>query len=79
MNKGFFVISDYVYTECWDDVKIIFNYFRPTYIEFRHWENDKWYFYGESNQFDKVVEGDKIPEYTIEILKDGRTNLNRVK
>lgn len=48
MNKGFIKISNHVYHELWDDIYILFKDFRPTHIEFRHWENDIWYFYGES-------------------------------
>ena len=65
MKKGIIKISDGLYKDNWEDISVIFKDFRPTHIEFRHWENNVWYFYGESEKFDKVKEGDPIPFYDV--------------
>lgn len=65
MKKGIIRISKEVYNECWPVIADIFKDFRPTYIEFRHWENDIWYFYGTSERFEEVEEGFQIPFYEV--------------
>lgn len=49
----------------WGSIYILFKDFRPNHIEFRHWENNKWYFYGESDLFDEVKEGEVVPQYDV--------------
>ena len=63
MNKGFIKITDPIYKQHWNMVAKIMKDFRPFHIEFRPYENDVWYFYGESKKFDHVEEGELIPEY----------------
>ena len=63
MNKGFIKISDVLYRNEWEMVSLLFKYFRPTHIEFKHWENDVWVLYGESGLFEELKEGEKIPQY----------------
>jgi hypothetical protein len=63
MRKGFFKISNSAYTEMWEYLHLIFKDFRPTHIEFRHWENNVWYLHGVSEKFDELKEGDVVPQY----------------
>jgi hypothetical protein len=65
MNKGFIKISDILYREEWDKFYIFMKDFRPTHIEFRHWENDIWYMYGVSAKFKPVKEGEDVPQYDV--------------
>jgi len=65
MNKGLVKISNELYVNDWDRIYFFMKDFRPTYIEFRHWENDIWYIYGISKMFDELKEGDAIPQYDI--------------
>lgn len=73
MRKGFIKIAGVLYKERWEDLYIIFKDFRPTHIEFRHWENDMWYIYGENKFFDELKEGQPVPQYDVLMtrLKDG--------
>lgn len=66
MAKGIIKINHEIYLNDWDVICIIFKNFRPTHIVFRHWENDMWYFYGESEMFEALKEGEKIPEYDVQ-------------
>lgn len=70
MKKGFVRITDFLYKNDYEAVKILFSNFRPTYIEFRYWENDVWYLYGESELFEELKEGQLIPEYSFIIDTD---------
>jgi len=63
MNRGLIKVTDQVLNHHWDLFRLIFKDFRPTHIEFRHWEGDLWYYYGVSKLFDEVKEGEIIPEY----------------
>jgi hypothetical protein len=65
VKKGYVKISNDVYTKDWDFISGVFKYFRPTHIEFRHWENDIWYIYGESLLFKDLAEGEEVPLYNI--------------
>lgn len=65
MKRGIIKISDTLYKKEWPLISEIFKYFRPTHIEFRHLENDIWHLFGESDLFDEVVEGEKVPEYEV--------------
>ena len=65
MNKGYIVVSDRFYKNDYDVLSAIFLEMRPTHIEFRHWENNEWYIYGESEMFEPVAEGDAIPRYEV--------------
>ena len=65
MKKGFIKITDFLYKKEYAVISQIFTDFRPTHIEFRHWENDVWYIYGESECFDEVIEGEVIPQYEV--------------
>lgn len=65
MNKGFIKISDVLYRNEWPVVSLLFKYFRPTHIEFRHWGNDVWVLYGESSLFEELKEGEKVPQYDV--------------
>lgn len=69
MRKGFIKMTDQLYKENWKDIYIFFKDFRPTHIEFRHWENDIWYFYGESELFDIIKEGMQIPQYEVMLTR----------
>lgn len=73
MNKGIIKITDILYKENYDEISGIFKYFKPTHIDFRHWENDIWYFYGISDFFEKTKKGDDIPFYTVEINTENKT------
>jgi len=63
MKKGYIKITDVLIKQLWSDIYVIFKHFRPTHIELRHWENDIWYFYGESELFDELKEGEVVPQY----------------
>lgn len=65
MNKGLVKISNELYVNDWKRLYIFMKDFRPTHIEFRHWENDTWYMYGVSEMFDKLKEGDAVPQYDV--------------
>lgn len=68
MNKGFIKISNQLYTESWSYFYIFMKDFRPTHIEFRHWENDIWYMYGVSDKFRPLKEGEAVPQYDVEFI-----------
>jgi len=70
MNKGLIKVTDQVLKSHWDKFRLIFKDFRPTHIELRHWENDLWYYFGVSDKFDEVKEGELIPEYIVIIKTD---------
>jgi len=70
MNRGVIKISDVLIRNDWDDISGFMKDFRPTHIEFRHWENDIWYFYGVSKKFDPLKEGDAVPEYLMSFMWD---------
>lgn len=65
MNKGLIKITNDLYVNNWALLHVIMKDFRPTHIEFRHWENDIWYIYGVSDMFDELKEGDAVPEYRV--------------
>jgi len=75
MNKGLIKISDVMYKQDWHILYIFMKDFRPTHIEFRHWENDIWYMYGVSDHFDVLKEGDLVPQYDIVFTKQGNGSL----
>jgi hypothetical protein len=70
MKKGYFKITNDLVVGCWVHISSIFKDFRPVHIEFRYWENDLWYFYGISDLFDEILEGEEVPEYKIEMTRD---------
>lgn len=63
MKKGFIKITDTLYKNSWDIVYLIFKDFKPSHIEFRHWDNNIWVFYGESEYFKELKEGEPVPQY----------------
>lgn len=65
MNKGLIKISNELYTQHWYIIHVFMKDFRITHIEFRHLENDIWYLYGESDKFEPINEGEKIPQYDV--------------
>jgi len=81
MKKGFFKITDVIYRNDWQIVSLIFKDFRPLHIEFRHWENNVWYLYGESEFFAPVEEGVIPPQYDITVTsnEDGTYTLKYTK
>ncbi len=80
MRKGFIKISNQLYTERYELICGIFLVFRPTHIEFRHWENSTWYIWGESNCFDELKKGDTIPQYEALVTPHtGAITFNRLK
>lgn len=64
MRKGLLKCSNKLITEEWKSLYIFFKDFRPIHIELRYWENDIWYFYGISEFFDEIKEGESVPQYT---------------
>lgn len=62
-KKGVIKVSNYFYENEYEIIKEIFKYFQPTHIEFRYWENSTWWFYGVSELFEEVAEGNPIPQY----------------
>lgn len=69
MRKGYIQISDEIYSKQYDLVFGIFEHFRPTHIEHRHWENVGWFLFGISDKFDSLNEGDLTPRYDVTITK----------
>lgn len=69
MKTGFIKITDILYQQNWEEISIIFREFRPSHIEFRHWENDIWYFWGTCNKFDELKEAEQTPEYTVVLTR----------
>lgn len=64
-HKGYIVISEEFYQNSWSYLYPIFKDFRPLYIEHKPWLNDRRHLYGDSPLFDKLLEGEEIPEYSI--------------
>jgi len=64
MRKGFFKISDEMYTKDWDIISLIFKDFRPIHLEFNRHTNI-WVIAGVSDKFDKVREDEPTPQYDI--------------
>jgi hypothetical protein len=62
-KRGYIQVSNELYVNYYDDIKIMFDDFRPTHIEFRHWENNTWYIWGISNQFEELTEVQQTPQY----------------
>jgi len=69
MNKGLIRMTDQLYRVNYEIVSGIFKYFRPTHIEYRHWDNI-WHLYGESDLFSAVKEGEETPEYVFLITQN---------
>lgn len=69
MKRGFIKCSDKLIKDEWQHLYIFFKDFRPTHIEFRHWENDVWYFWGVSELFEELKEGDAVPQYDVLFTK----------
>lgn len=65
MKRGFIKMTKDIYENMWSELYIFFKDFRPTHIEFRHWENDIWYLYGVSDLFDEIKEGEVLPQYDV--------------
>lgn len=65
MKKGFIKMTKDIYENMYNSCHIFFKDFRPTHIEFRHWENDIWYLYGVSELFDVLNEGEALPQYDV--------------
>jgi hypothetical protein len=65
MRKGYFEISDEMYTKDWDILSQIFKDFRPIHIEFNHWNRNIWVIVGVSDKFDEVEEDEPIPQYEV--------------
>ena len=65
MNKGLVKISNECYVNDWGKLYLFMKDFRPTHIEFRHWENNTWYMYGVSEMFEELKEGDAVPNYNV--------------
>lgn len=65
MKKGLIKISNELYQNNWEQISLIFKDFKPNHIEFRHWENDVWYFYGVCDLFEVLKEGEVIPFYEV--------------
>lgn len=68
-KRGFIKCSDALIKQDWKYLYVFFKDFRPTHIEFRHWENDIWYFYGVSEKFETVKEGECVPQYDVVFTK----------
>lgn len=68
-RKGYIKISDGLIESHWKEFHVIFKDFRPTHIEFKHWENNIWYFWGVSDLFEEVKETEEIPQYDIILTK----------
>lgn len=64
-RKGLIKVSNELYEKEYDTISLIFKDFRPTYIEFRHWDNNTWYIYGVSEFFEEVSEGSAIRQYEV--------------
>lgn len=67
MNKGIIRITHQLYHNNYDVISAIFRDFKPLHIECEYWNIGDFKFYGESDSFDEIKEGDVIPEYLIEI------------
>ena len=78
MNKnrrGLIKISNEFIEKDWDLIYIFFKDFRPTHIEFRHWKNNTWYYYGVSKLFKELKEAEAIPEYDVIFKRDKNNKL----
>lgn len=65
MKRGFIKIADILYRKEWNIIYILFKDFRPFHIEYKYWDNNVWYFHGESDLFDEIKEGEPIPQYDV--------------
>ncbi len=71
-NKvGYIKVSNEVLDFSWETFAVIFKDFRPTHIEYRHWENKVWYFYGVSDLFQELLEGQAVPQYDVTFTGSG--------
>lgn len=73
MRKGYIKITNTLYLNEWDIISRIFKKFRISHVEFRPWENDVWYFYGDCSEFDFISEGQPVPQYDV-IFTTGMDN-----
>lgn len=68
MNKGYFLVSDELYTKWYEMFHLIFKDFRP--IKIKRQDDDIWYFYGLSDKFDEIGEDVMPPQYEVEFIWD---------
>jgi hypothetical protein len=65
MRKGRIRISEELYENHYDSVKVIFEYVRPIAIEYEYHRNNDYVIWGYSDEFDEVKEGEEIPLYDV--------------
>ncbi len=66
LKRGLIKATDEFVMNNWYDFALVLKDFRITHVEYRHWEGNLWYYYGVSEFFDDIKEGETIPEYTVE-------------
>lgn len=74
MRKGLIKITNQLYEGEYHLVNAIFKRFRPVHIEFRYLENDMWYIFGLSDEFDILKEGEVVPTYDVIFTRDEFNN-----
>ena len=72
MKKGYFIISSQLYQDYWDEIAVIFQVFKPEEI---HRKYGDWVFYGESELFEPLKEGEMAPQYEILFVRDEDENV----
>jgi len=70
VRQGIIRMSNDIYQNNWKQIYMMFSEFRPAYIEFRHWDNNTWYFYGQSEHFEAIQEGQSLPFYVVSFIKN---------
>lgn len=72
MKRGIIKITEYLYDNNWSEISEIFREFKPSHIEFRHWENGMWYFYGTCEKFEELPEASVVPFYNVIFTRDDK-------
>jgi hypothetical protein len=73
-KKGIIRISSEVYEKDYKIMGQLFSFFKISFVEPRPYHDSDWVFYGESELFEEVVKGGKIPEYIAFFIKEGKND-----
>ena len=78
MNKGRVRISKELYENSYDLVKGIFQHIRPLNIEHRYWDHGDYVIWADSEEFEKLQEGEEIPFYDCQMTSNGHFTFDRI-
>ena len=69
-KKGIIRISSQLYEKDYKMIAQLFSFFKISFVEPRPYHDSDWVFYGESELFEEVAKGGKIPEYSATFIKE---------